>query len=171
MIESRAKLKHVRISPKKARLVADAIRGLDVVDALDRLPIIFKKSSPIIEKLLKSAVANMTDKYELGAQDLKIKSILVNKGKDLKRFSPAAFGRAHPYYKHASHIEIVLVAKEGVKPTVKEKATPEIETVDLTKITKEKKEEPIKSKSVKKDKVKDEPKQSAGKKNADKNKQ
>ena len=154
MIESSAKLRHVRISPKKARLVADAIRGLDVVDALDKLPVIFKKSSPLIEKLLRSATANMFDKYNLKAEDLKIKSIFVNKGKDLKRFSPAAFGRAHPFYKHSCHIEIILAAKEGVKPVLKEKVVSEIETVDLTKVKKDKdKEEDSKeTKAKKKDK-------------------
>ena len=139
MVETRAKLKQVRISPKKMRLVADAIRGLDVNVALAKLPIIFKKSSPIIEKLLRSAVANAIDRYDVSASDLKIKSIMVNKGIDLKRFKPAAFGRAHPIKKHASHVEIVLVTKDGVKVTMKDKKVAELETVDLTKTSKAKK--------------------------------
>jgi large subunit ribosomal protein L22 len=133
MVESKAKLNHLRISSKKIRLVANTIRGLDVVDALAKLPIIFKKSSPVVEKLLKSAVANAVNKYNVKEEDLKIKSIVVNKAMDLKRWKPAAFGRAHPFRKASSHIEIVLVTKEGVKVTAKEKVKTEIETVDLTK--------------------------------------
>lgn len=133
MVESKAKLKHLRISARKVRLVADAIRGLDVVDALAKLPVIFKKSSPVIEKLLKSAVANAVDKYNVKEEDLKIKSIVVNKAMDLKRWKPAAFGRAHPFRKASSHIEIVLETKAGVKATAKKKEKKAIETVDLTK--------------------------------------
>jgi len=149
MIESRAKLKHTKISPKKVRLVANAIRGLSVTEALDRLPIIFKKSAPVIEKLLKSAVANATDQYEIKAEDLLIKSIVVNKGVDLKRWRPAAFGRAHPFRKHSSHIEIVLNAKEGVKAAkiAKEK---KVETVKLSDIDKAAKGEDKKPKEEKK---------------------
>jgi large subunit ribosomal protein L22 len=133
MVESKAKLKNLRISSKKVRLVADAIRGLDVVSALAKLPIVFKKSSPVIEKLLKSAVANAIDKHGVKEEDLKIKSIIVNKAMDLKRWKPAAFGRAHPFRKASSHIEIVLETKEGVKVAAKKKVKEEIETVDLTK--------------------------------------
>jgi large subunit ribosomal protein L22 len=133
MVESKAKLKNLHISSKKVRLVADAIRGLDVVTALAKLPVVFKKSSPVIEKLLKSAVANAVDKYNVKEEDLKIKSIIVNKAMDLKRWKPAAFGRAHPFRKASSHIEIVLETKEGVKVSTKEKVKEEIETVDLTK--------------------------------------
>jgi len=143
MVETRAKLKQVRISPKKMRLVAGAIRGLDVEAALNKLPIIFKKSSPVIEKLLRSAVANAIDRYDLSASDLKIKSIVVDKGMDLKRFRPAAFGRAHPFKKHASHVEIVLVSKEGVKASLKEKKVQDLETVDLTQ-SKKTSPEPVK---------------------------
>lgn len=136
MAESKAKLKHLRISSRKVRLVADAIRGLDVKDALAKLPVIFKKSSPVVEKLLKSAVANAIDKYQVKEEDLKIKSIIVNKAMDLKRWKPAAFGRAHPFRKASSHVEIVLETKEGVKVSAKSKEKKEIETVDLTKVEK-----------------------------------
>jgi len=136
MVKSKAKLNNLHISSKKVRLVADAIRGLDVVSALAKLPVTFKKSAPVIEKLLKSAVANAVDKYNVKEEDLKIKSIVVNKAMDLKRWKPAAFGRAHPFRKASSHVEIVLETKEGVKVTTKEKVKKEIETVDLTKTDK-----------------------------------
>ncbi len=133
MIEVKAKLKHVRISPKKMRLVANSIRGLDVLSALDRLKVVFKKSSPVFAKLLISAIANAKDIYNIKEEDLKIKSIVVNKGVSLSRWKPAAFGRAHPFKKHASHLDIVLTVKKGVKIDKKIKDDKEIETVDLTK--------------------------------------
>lgn len=153
MIEVKAKLKHVRISPKKVRLVADAIRGLDVLPALDKLIIVFKKSSPVFTKLLLSAIANAKDRYNVKEEDLKIKSVEVNKGNALKRWKPAAFGRAHAFKKIASHIDIVLTTKDGVKIEKKVKDKKEIETVDLTKKKEEKpKKEDKKKKEVKKDK-------------------
>ncbi|MBU1203345.1 50S ribosomal protein L22 [Patescibacteria group bacterium] len=136
MVEVKAKLKHVRISPKKMRLVADLVRGLTVTEAFEKLPVTFKRSAPIISKLLKSAVANAIDRYDVKEEDLRIKSIIVNQGVDLKRWKPAAFGRAHPYKKHSSHVEIMLVTKEGVKATLKDKKKEEVETVDLTKTDK-----------------------------------
>ena len=136
MVESKAQLKNIRISSKKIGLVAGAIRGLDVGVALAKLQVIFKKSAPEVEKLLKSAVANAVDKYNVKEEDLKIKSIVVNKAMDLKRWKPAAFGRAHPFRKASSHVEIVLQTKEGVKVVAKDKVKKVIETVDLTKTDK-----------------------------------
>ncbi len=133
MIEAKAKLKNLRMSAKKVRLVADAVRGAEVNVALDRLYVLNKKSSPIISKLIKSAVANANNKYDVKQEDLFIKTIIVNKGMDLKRWRPAAFGRAHPFRKHSCHIELVLDSKEGVKVVTKEKKKEVIDTVDLTK--------------------------------------
>ena len=140
MMEVKAKLNNLRVSAKKARLVAGAIRGLSASEALFRLPVIFKKSSPVVEKLLKSAVANASDQYDLQASDLLIKSIVVNKGMGLKRWIPAAFGRAHPFRKHSCHIEIVLTAKEGVKVNKKIKDN-KVETVKLADLDKEAKKD------------------------------
>ncbi len=159
MIEVKAKLKNVRISPKKAQLVADAIRGLDVVNALDKLQVIFKRSAPVIDKLLRSAVANAKDRYEVAETDLVVKSIMVSKGIDLKRWKPAAFGRAHPFKKHSSHIDIVLGAKEGVKIKAKEKKAAPIETVDLTKADKKPGAAPEDKKMATDSKIKDTGKQ------------
>lgn len=150
MIEIKAKLNSVKVSQKKVRLVAGAVRGLSVVEALFRLPVIFKRSAPMIEKLLRSAVANAQDRYEVAIEDLMIKSIIVNKGMDLKRFKPAAFGRAHPFRKHSAHIAVVLTVKEGAKVVskIKEKKV-EAETVKLADMEKTAKAE-TKDKAVKK---------------------
>lgn len=136
MIEARAKLKNVVLSPKKIRLVADVIRGLAVPQALARLQVVFKRSAPVVAKLLKSAVANAQNKFDIKPEDLFVKSILVNKSFDLKRWKPAAFGTAHPFRKHTAHVEILVASKEGVAISVREKKEQKIETVDLTKTEK-----------------------------------
>lgn len=136
MVEARAKLKNVVLSPKKIRLVADVIRGLAVPQALARLQVVFKRSAPIVAKLLKSAVANAQNKFDIKPEDLFVKSILVNKSFDLKRWKPAAFGTVHPFRKHTAHVEILVASKEGVAISVKEKKEQKIETVDLTKTEK-----------------------------------
>ena len=145
-MEVTAKLKNIRISSKKMRLVADAIRGLAVPSVLDKLPIINKKSAPVFEKLVKSAVANVIDRFDgVKEEDLIVKTVLVNKATDLKRWKPAAFGRAHPLRKRGSHVELTLTVKEGVKAIPRDKKQAEVETVDLTK-----KDKPAEKKTTKK---------------------
>ncbi|MFA5126668.1 MAG: 50S ribosomal protein L22 [Patescibacteria group bacterium] len=134
MIEVKAQLRRAQISAKKVRLVADAIRGLDVVKAEARLQVIFKKSSQPLDKLLKSAIANAHDRYEVKTEDLFIKSILVNKGVDTKRWKPSAFGRAHPFSKHSCSVILTLGLKEGATVKSHEKKAAEVSTVDLTKV-------------------------------------
>ncbi|PWB38425.1 MAG: 50S ribosomal protein L22 [Parcubacteria group bacterium] len=136
MPEAKAKLKNIGLSPKKIRLVADVIRGQAVPQALARLQVVFKRSAPIVAKLLNSAVANAQNKFDVKAEDLFVKSIIVNKSVDLKRWKPAAFGTAHPFRKHTAHVEIVVASKEGAAVTVKEKTEQKIDTVDLTKTDK-----------------------------------
>ncbi len=149
MIETRAKLTNVKVSPKKARLIADAVRGLTVAEALVRLPVMYKTTAPLMLKLIKSAAANAYDQYEVAIDDLVIKSVIVNKGLDLKRWQPAAFGRAHPFKRHFSHIEVVLAAKEGVKAVKKEKIK-EVETVKLSEVADAAKKDKTDKKSDKK---------------------
>ncbi len=119
MIEVRAQLKHLRMSPKKVRLVTDAIKGMDAQQALVRLRFIPKAAAPIVEKLLKSAIANAHNNNNLKVEDLMVKNVMVNQGLALKRIRPAAFGSAHGYKKHASHINLVLGLKPGAKSNEK----------------------------------------------------
>lgn len=134
MIEVQAKLKNAKISPKKVRLVADAIRGLAVAQAQERLAVIFKKSAPVLTKLLRSAIANAKDRYDVKEEDLLVKSIMVNQGRDLKRWRPSAFGRAHPFSIHHCHIILVLGLKTGASAKALSKQAVAVETVDLTKV-------------------------------------
>jgi len=118
MAEARAIQRTARQSPYKMRLVIDQIRGLGVNDALALLQFSKKHAAKQISKVLKSAVANAeqaartTDK-SLDVDQLYIKQATVNEGPKLKRWTPAAMGRATPMHKRTSHVEIIVAEKEG----------------------------------------------------------
>ena len=107
-MEVSAKLKFVRSGTYKTRLVADAIRGKDVNEALRTLSFMPKKAAVIIKKLLESAVANAEDRKVIDVDNLYVKTILVDEGPHYKRFRPRAQGRAFPVRKKTSHINITL---------------------------------------------------------------
>jgi large subunit ribosomal protein L22 len=112
-MESTATLRFARISAQKARLVADLVRGKDAGEALDILRFLPKKSAPLIQKLLESAVANaehtaQRQNRELDIDRLYVKSIMVDAGQTLRRFRPRAQGRATPIQKKTAHIVVVL---------------------------------------------------------------
>ena len=146
MIEVQAKLYNLNISAKKMRLVAGAIRGKNVVKAESILTVLPKASSPVLLKLLRSGIANAKDRYELNADDLLVKSIMVNEGVAAKRWKPSAFGRAHPFKKHSCHVILTLALPVGSASKLREKKSEPVETVDLTKIDKKTdiKEAPLK---------------------------
>ena len=100
--------KDIRISTRKVRLVADAIKNLSVSEALDVLSIIEKRGAYDLEKVLKSAIANAVNNSKQDSANLVIKSIDVNEGTSLKRFRPSTRGRVHKYKKRSSNIRIVL---------------------------------------------------------------
>jgi large subunit ribosomal protein L22 len=108
-MEARAVARYLRTSPRKARQVADVIRGKGAGDALNRLALVPRKAARLIEKVLKSAVANARDK---GGRDdldaLTVSEIQVGPGPTLKRWLPRARGRATPIRKRTSHIRIIL---------------------------------------------------------------
>lgn len=105
---ARATLGNVRISPQKARLVVDMVRGQDVASALRILTFCDKKAGPVLKKLLVSAVANATDRSQVDVDELYIKTAYVNAAKTLKRFMPRAQGRATPIRKRSSSITFIL---------------------------------------------------------------
>ncbi|MDP3244419.1 MAG: 50S ribosomal protein L22 [bacterium] len=109
-MEAKATGKYIRISTRKTRWVADLVRGLSVEKAQQQLTFTFKAASPILLKLLKSAVANAKQK-KMAEAGLYIKSITVDGGPTLKRWQPRAFGRATPIRKRSSHITIILSEK------------------------------------------------------------
>ena len=103
-----AKLSYARISVQKACFVLDAIRGKDVETALAILAYNPRYASGVIEKLLKSAIANAENNNGLKASDLYIAECYANKGPTMKRIRPRAQGRAYRIEKRMSHITIVL---------------------------------------------------------------
>lgn len=114
-----AKLKHLRMSPRKVRLVADLVRGLTVEEAEKQLRFSVKKAATPILKLLNSAVANTKQDSDLTKENLYIARIVVEAGRPLKRWRPRAMGRATPIMKRTSHITLSLEQK-GVAPREKE---------------------------------------------------
>ena len=116
--EARATQRSARQSPYKMRLVIDEIRGKSVNDALAYLQFSKKHAAKQIEKTLRSAVANAEHAAREGntsidVDDLFVKYAVVNEGQKLKRFTPAAMGRATPIHKRTSHVEIVVAEKAG----------------------------------------------------------
>ncbi|WP_100332795.1 50S ribosomal protein L22 [Bacillus xiapuensis] len=111
-MEAKAVVRTVRIAPRKARLVIDLIRGKQVGEAVAILRHTPKAASPIIEKLLKSAVANAEHNYDMDVNNLVIKQAFVNEGPTLKRFRPRAMGRASQINKRTSHITVVVSEKK-----------------------------------------------------------
>ena len=115
---ARAFQRTTRQSPYKVRLVIDQIRGKSVNEALALLKFSKKHAADEIEKVLLSAVANAEDaarrtSAHVDADRLYVAHAIVNEGPKLKRFTPAAMGRATPVHKRTSHIEIVVAEKEG----------------------------------------------------------
>lgn len=110
-MEAKAIAKTVRIAPRKARLVADLIRGKSVVDAVVTLAHTNKAASPIIDKVVKSAVANAVNNHSMNEETLYVKEIMINEGPTLKRFRPRAKGSASPILKRTSHISVVIAEK------------------------------------------------------------
>jgi large subunit ribosomal protein L22 len=136
-MEVRAIAKSVRVSPRKVRLVADAIRNLSIEEALQVLDAAEKRAALPIAKTLKSAVANAVNNAKLEKGTLLIGSIQVAEGQPLKRFHPSTRGRIHPYKKRSSHITVVL--KEDPKAVAAAVATKK--TDDKKAVKKDEKKE------------------------------
>ncbi len=107
-IRPRAILRYVRISSRKAQAVIDLIRGKKVMEAEAILMNTPKAASPIVEKLLKSAVANAENNQDMVKDNLYVAEVYANQGPTLKRFMPRAQGRATRIRKRTSHITIIL---------------------------------------------------------------
>lgn len=110
-MEAKAVARNIRIASRKVRLVVDLIRGKQVGEALAILKHTSKAASPVVEKLLKSAIANAEHNFELDPNSLVVGKIFVDQGPTLKRFRPRAMGRASRIHKRTSHITVVLNEK------------------------------------------------------------
>ena len=108
----RAKARYVRVAPRKARLVADQVRGLHIEQALALLQFSPRGAAQDIQKLIESAAANAENNHDLVGDEMRISSITVDEGPTLRRFRPRALGRATPINKRTSHIAVALVPDE-----------------------------------------------------------
>jgi large subunit ribosomal protein L22 len=112
-MEIRSIYKGARLSAFKCREVTREIQGLSVSTALDILANTSRKAACLVEKTLKSAVANAENNNNLRAEKLVVKEAVVGEGPTLKRFQPKARGSAGPIRKRTSHIRIILVEKQA----------------------------------------------------------
>ena len=108
VLEARATLRYARISARKVKIVADLIRGKDAKEALAIVKFTPKASSEVIEKLLKSAIANAENNHGMKSNNLYVAEIFANQGPTMKRIRPAAKGSAVRIRKRTSHITIKL---------------------------------------------------------------
>lgn len=106
--EARAVAKYVRTSPRKARLVADVIKGKRVSDAIAMLRFIPNRAAELISKVLISAAANALDGWGAGVEELKVHNVIADGGPSLKRVRARAQGRAYRIVKRTSHITVIL---------------------------------------------------------------
>jgi len=111
-MEAKAIARQVRIAPRKVRLVVDLIRGKSIGEAYSILKNTPKRSSLVVEKLLKSAVANAEHNYQLEQENLIVKEVFVGEGKTMKRMQPHAQGRAFQILKRTSHIYLTVAERE-----------------------------------------------------------
>lgn len=115
MKDVKAQLNNLRIAPRKVRLVTNLIKGLPVMKAVSQLTFSNKRSALPIIKLVNSAVANASNNFKLGKDELYVKEIRVDEGPALKRYMPRARGRAALIKKRTSRIQIVLSEQSNAK--------------------------------------------------------
>jgi large subunit ribosomal protein L22 len=107
----KAILRGVRVSPRKVRLVVDAVRGKNASEALDILRVMNKRSAPVLRKLIESAIANAKNKATVDVDRLIVAEAFVNQGLTQKRWLPRAQGRATPILRRSSQIIVKLAEK------------------------------------------------------------
>lgn len=118
--EAKAVQRYLRRAPRKLRLVADLVRGMNVEMAINKLKHVNKAGAIEVSKVIRSASANLQDKFEeetIEMSDLRIKTIMVDEGPTLKRIQPAPQGRAHPIRKRMSHITVIVEKKDESETT------------------------------------------------------
>jgi ribosomal protein L22 len=108
----RASAKYVRVAPRKARLIADQVRGMHIEQARALLQFSPRGAAEDIQKLINSAAANAENNHDLVGDEMRITTITVDEGPTLRRFRPRALGRATPINKRTSHITVALTPVE-----------------------------------------------------------
>ena len=152
-MEFTAKANYMRVSPQKARLVLDMIKGRRVEDALNVLEFTNKRIAPIVHKLVRSAVENAnylsTEKgVDVDLDRLYVKQAVANEGPRMKRIRPAPMGRAYRYQRRISHMEIVLAEKAAAVASNGDKAAAPAKTAKAPKKKTVAKKAPAKKKAT-----------------------
>ena len=123
-----ASLNNLRIAPRKTKMIADMIRGMDIKEALDQLETTVRKPGLPFQKLLSSAIANAENNFGLDQNNLYVSDVLIGAGPTIKRWMPRAYGRAGKILKRTSKITIVLEERiEGKGRKSKEQMAKEME--------------------------------------------
>jgi large subunit ribosomal protein L22 len=110
-VETKAVAKYVRIAPRKVRVVMDLIRGKNVADAFAILKFTPKAGADVVEKVLRSAVANAENNFDMDVDKLYVKTAFVDQGPTLKRIHPRSRGQAFKILKRTSHVTIIVDEK------------------------------------------------------------
>jgi large subunit ribosomal protein L22 len=110
-MEVKAVAKYMRISPRKVRMLTDALKGKPVEAALDQLKFMPQKAATVVEKIMRSAVANADQRPDVDVDALVVANVVADPGPVLKRFRPRARGRATRILKRTSHITVILTEK------------------------------------------------------------
>ncbi len=112
-MEARAIAKNIRIAPRKIRIVVDLIRGKSIGEALAILKFTPKVGADVVEKVLKSAVANAEHNYDMNVDELYVSEVFVDQGPTLKRIHPRSRGQAFKILKRTSHVTLVVKEKQA----------------------------------------------------------
>lgn len=135
--------KTTRQTPRKVRLVANAVRKLPLEQAIRQLSVMEKRASLVVSKVLRQALANAKHNHRLELADLQLKNIIVETGPVYKRWQAASRGRAHSITKRTSHVRVILETKNDKKMKKAEAAKPE------SKVEKKKTESTVKKETKK----------------------
>ena len=124
-MEVMAKAKYIRRTPRKARLLADAVRGMPVSEAIAYLEFSPRHAALDVAKVIRSAAANAEHNFNLNREDLVVKALMVDEGPTMKRIRPVSRGMAHQYFHRTCHITAVVEDREEAAPAARApRATP-----------------------------------------------
>lgn len=147
-----AEQKNSRQSPRKVRLIANQVKKLSLQDAFSQLALMNRKSTIVLLKVMRQAVANAVNNHHLAVDDLEIDNILVKAGTIYKRWQPVSRGRAHKILKRTSHVEVILKTKtKKITEKVEEKKVEETKVKKVAKSSKTE-EKKVATKKVNSDK-------------------
>lgn len=153
----KATQKYIRITPRKLRIVADAVRGKQLMEINEYLSVLNKRGAKVINETIRQAVANAVNNMGFTEQQLTLKSLLINEGPTYKRFRAGARGRGKPILKRTSHVSVelgVAVADKSPAKTKVEEVKTEVKEVKAKPAAKKvaPKKAPAKKAATKKDK-------------------